>query len=59
METLRTFLKKNQSFTALVSRLTQTCPGSSINNKVAGEYIIGLNDLSTVLEQQARNLTKN
>ena len=58
METLRTFLKKDEGFTTLVSRLTQNYPCSTMNNKVAGEYIIGLNDLSTRVATAGQKLNE-
>lgn len=46
VDNLKEFLKKDEGFTTLVSRLTQNYPYYGMDNKTAGEYLIGLNALA-------------
>lgn len=45
IDNLKEFLKKDEEFTTLVSRLAQNYPYYGMDNKTAGEYLIGLDDL--------------
>jgi len=45
IDSLKEFLKKDEAFTTLVSRLAQNYPYYGMDNKTAGEYLIGLDDL--------------
>lgn len=58
METLKVFLKKDEAFTTLVSRLIQNYPSATMSNKVAGEYLIGLDDLSTRVATSGQKLNE-
>ena len=46
MDNLKEFLKKDEGFTTLVSRLAQNYPYYGMDNKNAGEYLLGLDDLA-------------
>jgi hypothetical protein len=46
MDNLKDFLKKDEAFTTLVSRLSQNYPYYGMDNKTAGEYLIGLDNLA-------------
>src|SRR5208337_1758860 len=45
IDNLKEFLKKDEDFTTLVSRLAQNYPYYGMDNKNATEYLIGLDDL--------------
>jgi hypothetical protein len=46
IDNLKEFLKKDEAFTALVSRLAQNYPYYGMDNKTASEYLIGLDALA-------------
>jgi len=46
IDNLKAFLKKDDAFTTLVSRLAQNYPYYGMDNKTAGEYLIGLDNLA-------------
>ncbi len=46
IDNLKEFLKKDEAFTTLVSRLAQNYPYYGMDNKTASEYLIGLDALA-------------
>lgn len=58
MDNLREFLKKDEGFTTLVSRLSQNYPYYGMDNRTASEYLIGLNDLAARVATAGQKLNQ-
>jgi len=58
IDSLKEFLKKDEDFTTLVSRLAQNYPYYGMDNKNASEYLIGLDDLSARVAAAGQKLNQ-
>lgn len=58
IDNLKEFLKKDEGFTTLVSRLAQNYPYYGMDNKTAGEYLIGLDDLAARVATAGQKLNQ-
>ena len=58
IDNLKEFLKKDEGFTTLVSRLSQNYPYYGMDNKTAGEYLIGLDDLAARVATAGQKLNQ-
>jgi hypothetical protein len=58
IDNLKEFLKKDEGFTTLVSRLSQSYPYYGMDNKTAGEYLIGLDDLAARVATAGQKLNQ-
>ena len=58
IDNLKEFLKKDEGFTTLVSRLTQNYPYYGMDNKTAGEYLIGLDALAARVATAGQKLNQ-
>jgi hypothetical protein len=58
IDNLKEFLKKDEEFTTLVSRIAQNYPYYGMDNKTAGEYLIGLDDLNARVATAGQKLNQ-
>lgn len=58
IDNLKEFLKKDEGFTTLVSRLSQNYPYYGMDNKTAGEYLIGLDDIAVRVATAGQKLNQ-
>jgi len=58
LDSLREFLEKDEGFTSLISRIAQNYPYYGMDNRVAGEYLIGLNNLTLRVATSGQKLNQ-
>jgi len=58
IDNLKEFLKKDEGFTTLVSRLSQNYPYYGMDNKIASEYLIGLGNLAARVATAGQKLNQ-
>lgn len=58
IDNLKDFLKKDDGFTTLVSRLAQNYPYFGMDNRAAGEYLKGLEDLAARVATAGQKLNQ-
>lgn len=58
IDNLKDFLKKDEGFTTLVSRIAQNYPYYGMDNRTAGEYLIGLGELATRVATAGQKLNQ-
>jgi hypothetical protein len=58
LNSLREFLEKDEDFTSLISRIAQNHPYYGMDNRAAGEYLIGLNNLTLRVATSGQKLNQ-